>query len=64
MPKYDVQVKLSGTDGNAFAVMGKVSAALKKAKIPEDEINVFTAKAMAGDYDHLLQVSMEWVDVR
>ena len=31
MPKYDVAVQLSGNDGNAFAIMGAVKSALKKA---------------------------------
>jgi hypothetical protein len=31
MAKYDVSVQLSGNDGNAFAVMGAVKSALKKA---------------------------------
>ena len=63
-PKYpDVRVKLSGTDGNAFSLMGKVSQALRKASVPQAEITAFQAEAMSGDYDHLLQTCMRWVNV-
>lgn len=64
MPKYNVKVKLVGTDGNAFALMGKVAQALRKAKAPASDITAFHEEATSGDYDHLLATCMEWVDVR
>ena len=54
--------KLIGEDGNAFAVMGRVVAALRKAG-QEDKIDAFYKEATAGDYDHLLQVVMDYVEV-
>lgn len=58
------KVKLSGTDGNAFAVLGKVSTALRRhGHMTSDEIEEFMADAMSGDYDHLLRVCMDYVDV-
>ena len=48
-------------DGNAFAVMGAVTRALKKAG-QGDKVAEYQQRAMAGDYDHLLAVSMEYVD--
>lgn len=62
MPKYDVQVQLSGNSGNAFAVIGSVIKALKQAGATEEEIKQYKSDAMSGDYDNLLCVSMEWVD--
>ena len=62
-PKYPIKVKLSGTDGNAFALMGKVANALRKTKVPEKEISEFTKEAMSGDYDNLLCTCMKWVKV-
>lgn len=56
----EVQVQLTGTDGNAFAVLGQVAKALRKAGIDPTE---FMAEATAGDYDHLLATCMKWVDV-
>lgn len=62
--KYpDVHVTLTGEDGNAFAIMGAVRKALRRAGVSGDEIGSYTAEATSGDYDHLLQVSMAWVDV-
>ncbi len=62
--KYpDVTVKLSDTNGNAFAVMGTVSKALAGAGVTGTEINVFLAEAMGGSYDNLLVTCMRWVDV-
>ena len=57
-----VTVKLIGKDGNAFAIMGAVTKALKKAGFP-DEAKAYTKEATAGDYDNLLRVTMEYVEV-
>ena len=63
MPKYDIQVQLSGNDGNAFAILGAVKKALRRANVLQAEIEEFMAQATAGDYNHLLATCMEWVDV-
>jgi hypothetical protein len=59
----EIKVKLVGTDGNAFAVLGKISAALKKAGVPKEERDEFFNEAMSGDYNHLLGTAMQWVNV-
>jgi hypothetical protein len=59
----DISVKLSGHDGNAFAILGKVSHALKAANVPECEVAEFMKEAQSGDYNKLLQVCMQWVEV-
>jgi hypothetical protein len=58
----DIQVQLSGEDGNAFAILGRTAAALRAAGVPQQEIDAFFAEATSGDYDHLLQTTMAWVD--
>ena len=58
----DIVVKLIGTDGNAFALMGKVLRALKENDF-DKEAAEFSAKAMSGDYNNLLQVCMDTVTV-
>ena len=63
MPKYNIEVQLSGRDGNAFNVMANVTGAMKKAKVPKEEIDSFIEEATSGDYDHLLQTCMKWVTV-
>jgi hypothetical protein len=56
-------VQLVGTDGNAFAIMGKVARALRQAGRP-DLVKPYMDEATSGDYDHLLQVTMKYVDVQ
>ena len=64
MPKYpNVEVKLTGVDGNAFAIMGAVSRELRKGGVPKEEINEYTTQSMSGDYDNLLRTAMNWVTV-
>lgn len=63
-PRYpDVHVRLSGSDGSAVLILGKVSRALRSAGVPDAEIRAFTAEAMDGDYDALLRTAMRWVAV-
>ncbi|NLS76758.1 MAG: hypothetical protein GXY76_05795 [Chloroflexi bacterium] len=65
MPKFpQIKVKLVGEDGNAFAILGRVSKALRRGGIEKTEIDAFLQEAMSGDYDHLLWTVMEWVDAR
>jgi hypothetical protein len=64
MPKYpEVTVELIGEDGNAFAILGTVARAMKKAGVPTEAVDRFKREAMAGDYDHLLRTVMDTVDV-
>lgn len=63
-PKYpEVVVALVGEDGNAFAILGRVSQAMKRGGVPKAEVGAFMAEAMSGDYDHLLCTAMEYVTV-
>jgi len=59
-----VKVKLVGEDGNAFAILGRVMGALRKAGVPKEKIDEFLTEAQSGNYDHLLQTCMHWVKVR
>ena len=64
MPKYpNIEVELTGQDRNAFAVMGAVIKALRRNKVPQAEIDQYTEQAMSGDYDNLLTVTMQTVEV-
>lgn len=58
-----IKVKLVGQDGNAFAIMGNVSRALRRGGVSEAEIKECMNEMTSGDYDHLLQTAMKWVDV-
>jgi hypothetical protein len=51
-----------GEDGNAFAIIGRVSKALKRAGL-EKEAEEFKQKAMAcPSYDALLMLVLEYVE--
>lgn len=54
-------LRLIGTDGNAFAIMGKALRVLKP--ISQDLADEYLVKAKSGDYDNLLAVTMEYCDV-
>lgn len=55
--------KLTGTDGNAFAVIGKVSHTLRSTG-QSDKVKEFTRKAfVAESYDALLALCFEYVEV-
>ena len=62
-PKYAIDVQLTGIDGNAFAVMGAVSKALRDNDVSKEVIDKFQDECMSGDYDALLQTCMQWVNV-
>ena len=63
-PRFpEVEVELIGEDGNAFAILGKVQKALRRAGVDAEQIAEYKAEATSGDYDHLLAVTMDWVEV-
>ena len=56
--------QLTGTDGNVFALAGRVSQTLKKAGMP-DKAKEFTGRVFAcGSYDEALSLMCEYVDAR
>jgi hypothetical protein len=63
-PKYpEIEVQLVGEDGNAFAIMGRVANALKRAGVSQAEIDEYYAESTSGDYDNLLRTAVKWVAV-
>ena len=62
-PKYpNITVQLVGQDGNAMSIISRVKKALAIAGVNKAEQNEYLREAMSGDYDHLLQTTMKWVD--
>ena len=62
-PKYPhVHVQLSGEDGNAFSILGRVQREMRRAQVPKPDIELFMSQATSGDYDHLLHTVMRYVD--
>ena len=58
-----VVVELIGQDGNAYAILGAVRRAMRRAGIPREEYESYFTAATSGDYDHLLRTTMEWVTI-
>lgn len=64
-PKFpDVIVRLTGTDGNAFSVLGRCQRAAEDADVPKPEIDAFLSEAMSGDYQHLLRTCGRYFTVK
>jgi hypothetical protein len=61
MPKTNIKVKLVGEDGNAFAIMARVKIALERGG-RGDLVKDYLKDSTSGDYDHLLQVAMEYCE--
>jgi hypothetical protein len=61
--KFDVDVQLSGTDGNAFLLLGKVSRGILEAGGTKADVVTFQEEATSGDYNHLLVTCQKWVNV-
>tara|TARA_R100000995_G_scaffold5680_1_gene2685 strand:+ start:693 stop:944 length:252 start_codon:yes stop_codon:yes gene_type:complete len=56
-------VKLSGTDGNAMAVLAKATRAARKAGWSEDKMNEVLDEATGGDYDNVLLTVFKYFEV-
>jgi len=62
-PKIKPTVKLIDTNGNAFAIIGRVKNALVNAGADKEYVKKYLDEVMSGDYDHLLCVTMDYVHV-
>jgi len=62
MSKTSVKVKLLGVDGSAYNILGIVTKALKRNG-HKDLVEEYKKEAMSGDYDNLLRVTMDYVEV-
>ena len=61
-PLTNAVVELTGHDGNAFAILGRVRRAILRSNHPE-LADQFVQDATAGDYDHLLATCFIYVTV-
>lgn len=60
--RYEMRYSLVGVNGNAFAVMGYTSRALKESGHRE-LVNEMTERAMSGTYENLISVCCEYIDI-
>ena len=62
-PRFpEIEVELSGHDGNAMSVMSRVTKALRRDG-HADLVGEFMGEAMSGDYDNVLATCQRWVSV-
>lgn len=57
-------LQVVGTDGNAFALLGKARQVMRQEKWSKEKRDEVMEKAMSGDYNHLLRILMEYFDVQ
>ena len=43
-------------------IVGRTRKALRRGGVTNEEIDAFSNEAMSGDYDHVLQTVMAWVE--
>ena len=55
-------VKLVGEDGNAYSILGRCQAAMRKVGWQREQISLFQKEAMSGDYDQLLRTVVKYCD--
>ena len=56
-------VELTGKDGNAYSIMGRVRRALQKAGAPAEVLDKYYEESTKGDCDHLLSIACQYVKV-
>ena len=53
---------LVGIDGNAYSIMGYVTDAMREEGFSKAERDEYLRDAMSADYNHLLCVSIDYVE--
>jgi hypothetical protein len=61
-PLTDIKCRLVGTDGNAFALIGRVRESLRRGG-RSDLVEQFTREAMSGNYDNVIATCPKYVEV-
>ena len=56
------ELELVGLDGNAWSIMGAVKRAMRQHGYSNQAQGEMTEDSMSGDYNHVLQTAMFWVD--
>jgi len=59
-----VSMKLAGENSNPLAILGRAERVMRRAGVPQDEIDDYRLNALASDYRHLLKVTLETVRCR
>jgi hypothetical protein len=60
-PIYNVEVVPA--DGNAFSIMGAVSKAIRREGATPEQVKEYMDKSMSGDYQNVIAVAEEYVNI-
>ena len=63
MALFDIDVQLTGNDGNAYAIFAAVTRGIRWAGGTAEDEQAFLDEAMSGDYDNVLVTAMKYVNV-
>lgn len=58
-----VHVPLVGQDANSFVIVSRALAAMRAAKVPQEQMDAFEAEATSGDHHRVIATAMAWVNV-
>ena len=64
MAKYPEITAVISTDGNAMAIMGAVTKAMKRGGVAKEDIDAYFTEATSGDYDKVIRTSMQYVNCK
>ena len=56
-------LRLTGTDGNAFVIIGAARAAARRAKWTPERIAEMQDEMISGDYDHVIATCFKYFEV-
>jgi len=59
----EIEVQLTGNDGNAYFILALVRKAMRRADVSKEVQDEFLSEATNGDYNHLLATCTKWVTV-
>lgn len=60
----EVEVQLTGEDGNVFSIVGRVTRAMRRAGVEPKAIDAYSNAIFAcGSYDEALRLTMQTVTV-
>jgi len=62
-PEVEIEIDLTGPDGNAFYILGAVNQALRSAGATKEQTTDFNNDATSSDYENLLEVVARWVNL-
>ncbi|MBD3277138.1 MAG: hypothetical protein GF388_02465 [Candidatus Aegiribacteria sp.] len=55
-------IQLTGTDKNAFAIIGKCRKALLRSGASAEKIREYTDNATGGNYDNVIETTIRYLE--